>query len=53
MTKEAKDAQDIDDLSTKANQEMADIYIRESKKLLGKMVTVGSARMKLKFSLLD
>ncbi|KRN79805.1 C69 family dipeptidase [Ligilactobacillus acidipiscis] len=53
VTKEAKDAQDIDDLSTKANQEMADIYIKESKKLLGKMVTVGSARMKLKFSLLD
>lgn len=53
VTKEAVDAKDIDELSMKANQEMADIYIKESKKLLGKMVTVGSARMKLKFSLLD
>lgn len=45
--------EDVDQLLTEADQEMADIYIRESQKLLGKMVVHGSARMKLKFSLFD
>ncbi len=53
IDKEAQTSQNIEALSTKANQETADIYIKESKKLLGQMVKAGSARMKLKFSLLD
>lgn len=44
---------DIDQLLTQANQEMADIYMKESKRLLGKMVVNGSAQMQLKFSIFD
>ncbi|NVY96068.1 C69 family dipeptidase [Lactobacillus sp. DCY120] len=36
-----------------ANQQLADCYMKESQKLLGKMVLSGSKHMKLKFSVFD
>lgn len=46
-------SKEAEQLLTKANQKLSDIYIKNSWELLGNMVKSGSERMQLKFTIFD